>query len=354
MSRDDPLSLPATPARLRAAAAQAGLDDRALARAIAIATATPIVPDWQQFVARTLALLGAALGLAGAVCFVAYNWEALGRFAKMGLVAAAIAAAAIAAWRTLPRLIGQIALAVAAVLVGPMLGVYGQTYQTGADPYELFLGWLLLIIPWVIAARFAALWVFAAALLDLTVGLYWAQVLAPDTDTWLALPVVIALAHAALIAGWEKQVASREPWFAEPWAPHALALVGWIGIVIPLSVAIVIPSQVGASGPFAMLVGLGAFAATWHWHRRVRPDRFMIAAAVVSGLALAAVLAGKIIFDGMGMQEGGVLLMALVIIGEIALGLRWYRGPSAPESADPDEPVRIIVRRPAPERPTEG
>ncbi len=39
-----------------------------------------------------------------------------------------------------------------------LLAVYGQTYQTGADPYELFFGWAILIIGWVAISRFAPLW----------------------------------------------------------------------------------------------------------------------------------------------------------------------------------------------------
>ncbi len=68
------------------------------------------------------------------------------------------------------------ALFAAAVLVGPLLGVYGQTYQTGADPWGLFAFWALLILPWVVVAHFTALWILTIALLDTALVLYWIQV----------------------------------------------------------------------------------------------------------------------------------------------------------------------------------
>src|SRR5918999_490511 len=140
----DPLLLPANPHRVRAAAQPAALPPPALDRALEIATATPDHSAWHRFLSRTLALLGTALILAGVVCFFAYNWDRLGRFGKLGLIETGIVAAALVAWWRLPRVSGQIALTAAAVLVGPLLAVYGQTYQTGADPYGLFLTWALL------------------------------------------------------------------------------------------------------------------------------------------------------------------------------------------------------------------
>ena len=112
--------------------------------------------DWVQFLTGALLLLGAGLLLSGIVCFFAFNWADLGRFAKFGVLEAAVAICAGLGWWKLSNLSGRVALFAAAVLVGPLLGVYGQTYQTGADPWGLFAFWALLILPWVVAARFTA------------------------------------------------------------------------------------------------------------------------------------------------------------------------------------------------------
>lgn len=76
----------------------------------------------------------------------------------------------------LDKLSGKVALTSGAVLVGVLLAVFGQVYQTGADVYTLFLNWALLIIGFVLVGNFAPLWLLLQALLNLTFFLYWDQV----------------------------------------------------------------------------------------------------------------------------------------------------------------------------------
>ncbi|MEM6456810.1 MAG: DUF2157 domain-containing protein, partial [Acidobacteriota bacterium] len=105
-----------------------------------------------------LLFLGLGLALSGVVFFFAYNWEGMHRLVKLGLVEAGIAAAfSVAALSGLSGLRGKLALLTSSVLVGVCLAVFGQVYQTGADPWELFASWALLILPWTLLSRFQAL-----------------------------------------------------------------------------------------------------------------------------------------------------------------------------------------------------
>jgi uncharacterized membrane protein len=319
----DPLELPATPSRVRDIGRRAALPLPVVRRALALATATPDEEEWRRFLSRVLALLGAGLILAGTVCFVAYNWTRFGRFAKFGLLELAIMAAAAIAWRTLPRLSGQVALAGAAVLVGPLLALYGQTYETGADPYGLFLAWLALIVPWVIAARFSPLWLLALGLLDMSVVLYGTQVVATNVDAD-ALFLAVSAIHALALVAWEVQrrLTDRR-------SPHLIAVVAFGALLVPAAIRVVEDSP----GPVATLglAGLAAaIAAVMHYYRRVRPDRFMVTIAVATGLAWMAAGIGRIVFRELDLEVGGLFIMSIVVLGEIALGLRWYRGSSSP------------------------
>jgi len=56
--------------------------------------------------------------------------------------------------------------------VGGMLALYGQTYQTGANTYELFLVWAFLITPWALIARLPALWVLWLVILHVAYIFY--------------------------------------------------------------------------------------------------------------------------------------------------------------------------------------
>ncbi len=123
------------------------------------ASATPPRAEWARLVDLTLLVLGAMLTVAGVTFCFAFNWAKIPAFGKFGLIGAGITfAVGIAHVRTVDRPVGKIAIVVAALLIGPLLVVYGQRYQTGADPYELFLAWALLATPWAIAARSSLLW----------------------------------------------------------------------------------------------------------------------------------------------------------------------------------------------------
>lgn len=287
-------------------------------RALKLVDATPDTPAWHRFLSRVLLLLGAGLVLSGAVCFIAYNWDRFGAFSKFALIELAIVGAALVAWRKLPRLTGQVALSAAAVLVGALLALYGQVYQTGADPYGLFLGWLALILPWVIAAEFSPLWLFALGLLDVSVLLYWGQVLEKGLLRD-ALPLVIAVIHALALVAYEAQhrLTTRR-------TPHLISTVGFGALLVSASIWVLDDHDNQAN-----LLGTLAFAASivaaFHYYRRVRPDRFMVTIAVASGLAWLAVGIGKIVFGNLKMEIAGGFVMALVVLGEVALGLRWYR-----------------------------
>jgi uncharacterized membrane protein len=292
-----------------------------------LAAATPGGDAWRLFLARALALLGAGLLLAGAVCFVAYNWARVGRFGKFALIEAVIVAAALLAWRKLPRLTGQLALTAAAVLVGPLLAVFGQTYQTGADPYGLFLTWFAVIIPWVIAARFAGLWIIAIALLDVALILFWFQVLdGTRLSDVVFLPLVIAAIHTSALVAWEWQARRPRPWLDEVWAARVVAVTGFLALWIAGAVFIVESSRAGFPGIVGVLSLAGAIAIVYHYHRRVRHDRFMVAVAIGTGMALVTVAIGRILFNTLDLDVLGFLLMAAFVVWEITLGLSWFRG----------------------------
>jgi uncharacterized membrane protein len=163
-------------ARLRASSL--GWSDELVGRAAAAAVATPAPAHWRRLLVLAAGALGTGLFASGVVTFVAYNWAALGRFARLGLIQLLLIAATVLAARLRDRLAGQIALSLGAVLVGALLAVYGQTYQTGADPFELFLLWAALMVPWALAARFAPLFLLQSVVLGTGVVLAWQELAA--------------------------------------------------------------------------------------------------------------------------------------------------------------------------------
>ena len=105
---------------------------------------------------RGLVVLAALLLGAGLIFWVAANWQDQTRAFKLHLLEAAVLVSAVAAivlprWRTACVLLATLAL-------GGLLAFVGQTYQTGADAWQLFVAWAALALPWALAARRDGLW----------------------------------------------------------------------------------------------------------------------------------------------------------------------------------------------------
>lgn len=131
---------------------------------------------WAKFADLALLGIGVAFLLAGLVFFFAYNWENLHKFAKLGMIQAMIILPIVSIWVFKPReLVRNMLITISAVLVGVLFAVFGQIYQTGADAYDLFLGWTIFIAIWALGTRFEALWLIFLVLINTTFVLYVAQ-----------------------------------------------------------------------------------------------------------------------------------------------------------------------------------
>lgn len=110
----------------------------------------------QRTLTRALAVLAAVLGGLGLIFWVAANWDSLSRFARFGLLQAGVVVMAIgAAWRPGARVpLGLVAL----LGIGGLFAYFGQTYQTGADPWQLFALWSALALPLCLGVRSDVLW----------------------------------------------------------------------------------------------------------------------------------------------------------------------------------------------------
>ncbi|WP_054651817.1 DUF2157 domain-containing protein [Salidesulfovibrio brasiliensis] len=130
-------------------------------------------PRWDRWLDVLLLVAGAGLLLSGIIFFFAWNWDDMHRFLKLGLVlGGVIACTGAAVFMDMDSRAGRALLAGAGVLVGVFFAVFGQVYQTGADAWEMFRIWTLLLLPWALAGRSSALWLLVV-LLGNTWGLLW-------------------------------------------------------------------------------------------------------------------------------------------------------------------------------------
>ena len=130
-------------------------------------------PSLLRYLPFGMAVLAAVMAGLGIVFWVAANWEALPRTARFALLEATVLVTLLGAWRVpaarIPfALLGFIAC-------GGLFAYFGQTYQTGADPWQLFALWAALTLPLCLAVRHDVLWV-AWVIVALTAAQLLAQV----------------------------------------------------------------------------------------------------------------------------------------------------------------------------------
>lgn len=105
---------------------------------------------------RGVAVLAAALGGFGVILWIAANWDTLGRFGRFALLQALFTVMCIGA---LLKPQARVPLGLLALLaIGALFAYFGQTYQTGADPWQLFAVWAVLALPLTLSARSDVLW----------------------------------------------------------------------------------------------------------------------------------------------------------------------------------------------------
>ncbi len=142
------------------------------------------LPAW---VGPLCGLTGAALFLAGTVCFVAYNWSAWGTLYKFALPLAGLVACAAGVCCTgLEKNAGQVLSVACGLFVGLFWAVYGQVYQTGAFVYEFCLAWAVSLVPLALLAGNRWLWLLWAAVCNGYIVSRW-SVWMTSANVWVLI-----------------------------------------------------------------------------------------------------------------------------------------------------------------------
>lgn len=280
--------------------------------------ATKITPDgksWRLFIDHLLLWLG-GLALAFAVMFfIAYNWHDIGRFAKFGMVEGVIILAIAAYCKfEIQTAASRVSLFIAAISLGVLLALYGQTYQTGADPWQLFFNWALLILPWALIARFPAIWILWVTLINISIILYYRTfpgffgfLFSSETGMlWLTF-----LFNTFVLVVWEFLATTRH-WLSQRWAIRLLAVGSGISLTWLVLFSIFDYQTISASRASSGLVWILWLVSMYTIYRKIRPDLFMLAGSCLSGITITVSFFGKHLFKHG--DAGAFLLLALLVI----------------------------------------
>lgn len=301
------------------------IDHQALApedvpRAVSAAGLYPAGPAWRRFLDRLLLWLASVSLATSVVFFVAYNWAEWGRLVRFGLVEGALLLA-IAAYLRFGRhpVAAQASLLAATLILGALLALVGQVYQTGADPWQLFAGWAVLMLPWALLGRAPVLWVVWVALLNLASVLY---VQTFSLFGWvffgdLSLYWLLFVFNTLMLVIWEVS-ALRWRWLAADWARRLVAIASGTAITWLACLSILM----GRGNEIAALMAYGLWlAGLYAAYRRWRLDLFMLAGGCLTMTVVVTVLLARHMLDSN--EVGGFALIALVILGLGAGSAQW-------------------------------
>ncbi len=292
----------------------------------------PRIPGWATFWRFTLLLCGTLFLSAALIFFIAWNWSDMHRFARLALAQTAILLTALASvYRGTDSVSGRTALLACGICAGPMLAVFGQTYQSGAQLWELFRIWAAFLFILALAGRQAALWLVTM----IVSSIFSLQYLGRNFNSpeeifflFVSLPEFL-LAETLALAAWE-----GASWFTRSLPEHYWLRVRWLPRLLAFSLMGSLTSTLfiriidGYHSHFTLLLPIDALwplyalclGGGWLWFRYRAPDLFMLACGLASlaALSIALLLRAEIFIQ--------LDFFSFIAWGLIVVGLTWGLG----------------------------
>lgn len=278
----------------------------------------PQSADWLKQANLILAFAAFILLSAALIFFFAYNWAAMHHLSRLALAGVALLTAAAVVLLTPPdHKLHRPALLASCVVTGAGLALIGQTYQTGADIWQLFASWALLITPLVLLSRSRACYLLWYLIIELACWRY----LVTSQFGWLfndgQLLLALAAINLALLA----------------WSEFALPMLGvrgnrmFIWLTAALLIAVLsLGAIIGlwqADHQRNLLVYPFAGGMLFYWYYRVRRQLLVVALLLFSAIAVTTALIARFA-DG---DEPFLTtnLLAFFVIGSSAAAAMWLK-----------------------------
>ena len=277
--------------------------------ALELAQVLPNPDRWRKFLSLLLLATGTLLAGSGVIFFFAYNWNGLPSLIRFAIVETLLIAGFAVAWlkQGLP---GRAALFFAALMTGALLALIGQTYQLGADPWQLFALWAILILPWAFAARQPDLWLLSLLLANVALGL---RPLFDPNPTWFLCAFNVV---AQVI--WETVAPTPRL------APRLVATAAGVALTVLIVTQIFDPPRLIPISEYLLWL-----AATLFFYTKVRLDLFVTAGALLSAIVAITCLCAKALFRSRSNDViGSSLLIALIVIALSAAAAKWLQSLS--------------------------
>jgi uncharacterized membrane protein len=283
----------------------------------------PTKNAWLVFINHLLLWVGCIALSLSVIFFIAFNWSKMGRFAKFTLVEFSLVLSIVAYLKVkLTSVASSAILIFATLMLGALMALFGQTYQTGADPWQLFFYWAILITPWAVIGRFASIWIIWLVLINFSIALYCDIYLNPlailfDSKTNLAWTFFSF--HFFSFIVWYL-LSPLFLWMQKQWAIRILALSSGISIT-NLVISAIFNHEITNS--LALPVWAVFFVTIYWLYRKRTIDLFMLAGTCLSVMLVTIFFLGTSVLEPD--DPGSLLLLSLVVIGLGVASAFWLK-----------------------------
>ncbi|HBF48274.1 MAG TPA: DUF2157 domain-containing protein [Shewanella frigidimarina] len=330
--------------------------------AMLVAYPHPTASEWQLLIANILLYLGVLLLSAGVIFFMAFNWDALSHLNKFAIVEV-IFALFIGGFylvnhaqkkhhsqSSLPSTHNQDSqhnqhiqqtygwslpnamLLGASIMLGALLALVGQTYQTGADPWQLFAIWAVVILPFAYIAGFDLLWLLVVVLLNVSLGLYlqsFASVFSFLLEDIQQIAIV-GLANLAIHLlftlakrwQWRGQLRFNCPIVEATSLLASLSAFTWLIVWVIFDFSYDYDSSEHVI--YYALLYLAILSSLFVWYRYRSPSLYPLTLVLTSISTAIVSLLSRELLDSHD-PIGGFFLIAMVVIGLTSGSLYWLK-----------------------------
>lgn len=279
--------------------------------------------DWLDFVKISLAVIGGVFLISGILFFFAYNWADLGKFQKIGLIQAGIVlSTSLILYSGISNLHGKLLVTAVFMLIGILMALFGQIYQTGADPYELFVIWSVIGLPLVLVTRFTVFWVIWLAIVNLAVILYADQTIEYRYADHL-YPLLGIAVNGVFLLVWEYFIYRDVKFLQSVWVSR-LVFTACIGLSTLLMAQTVLFNhfryEIIHHVVNVLLYG-GILAVSFIYFQQRKHDLVILSMTVLS-LATLVFIA---LIERLDHSGAFLLIMSLLVLLEIVSAIVWIR-----------------------------
>ncbi|MCL2916633.1 DUF2157 domain-containing protein [Shewanella litorisediminis] len=278
---------------------------------------------WVKSLCTMMLYLGALSLGAGIIFFFAYNWASLHHVAKFALVESAIVLTLLGLYLCVRQkrenplsawLTGALLLLLD-LLVGALLALVGQVYQTGADPWQLFAIWATFTLLPALAYRSDLLWSAFWAQANLALWLHFASLgslwgIVGDVDA-----VMLAIAIANLGLHWLLEVGQRRrlALLIQPFT-NTLALTAGVAGLAWYGAYHTLDNPLGWYHGVLFVVLLALLPLIILVYRRWCPRVTALGIWGFAVIAVSSILLARVLFES-SESEGSFLLVGWYVIG---------------------------------------